>query len=50
MSLFDGITNIHKPEVTMNSGPLPTSGPPYFPGARINYAADLLGNHIDSYS
>ena len=34
----------------MNSGPLPTAGPPYFPGARINYAADLLGDHIDAYS
>ena len=50
MSIFDGITNIHKPEVTMNSGPLPTAGPPYFPGARINYASDLLGDHIDAYS
>jgi len=34
----------------MNSGPLPTAGPPYFPSARINYAADLLGDHIDAYS
>jgi len=50
MSIFDGISNVRKPEVTMNSGPLPTSGPPYFPGARINYAADLLGDHIDAYS
>ena len=50
MSLFDGISNVRKPEVNMNSGPLPTAGPPYFPSARINYAADLLGDHIDAYS
>ena len=29
---------------------MPTSGPPYFPSARINYASDLLGDHIDAYS
>jgi hypothetical protein len=50
MSLFDGISNVQRPDVKMNEGPLPTSGPPYFPSARINYAADLLGDHIDAYS
>jgi len=50
MSLFDGISNVQKPNVKMNEGPLPTSGPPYFPAARINYASDLLGDHIDAYS
>jgi hypothetical protein len=44
MSLFDGISNVRKPDVTMNSGPLPESGPPFFPAARINYASDLLGD------
>ena len=50
MSLFDGISNVQRPDVKMNEGPLPTSGPPYFPSARINYASDLLGDHIDAYS
>jgi len=50
MSLFDGISNVQKPDVKMNTGPLPTAGPPYFPSARINYASDLLGDHIDAYS
>ena len=50
MSLFDGISNVQRPDVKMNEGPLPTSGPPYFPSARINYASDLLGDHIEPYS
>ena len=50
MSIFDGISNVRMPDVQMNSGPLPTAAPPYFPSARINYAADLLGDHIDPYS
>ena len=50
MSLFDNISNVQRPDVRMNEGPLPTSGPPYFPSARINYASDLLGDHIEPYS
>ena len=50
MSIFDGISNVRKPEVTMNSGPLPTAAPPYFPSARINYASDLLGDGVSAYS
>lgn len=50
MSLFDNITNIQRPDVVMNSGPLPTAAPPYFPSAQINYASDLLGDHIDAYA
>ena len=50
MSLFDGLRNIQRPDVRMNEGPLPTSGPPYFPSAKINYASDLLGDHIQAYS
>ena len=49
MSLFDGIANVRKPDVIMNDGPLPGSAPPFFPAARINYASDLLGEHIDAY-
>ena len=49
MSLFDGLSGVQRPEVKMNEGPLPTSGPPYFPGAKINYASDLLGD-ISPYS
>ena len=44
MSLFDGISNVRKPDVVMNDGPLPGSAPPFFPAARINYASDLLGD------
>jgi hypothetical protein len=50
MSLFDGVSNVQRPDVVMNEGPLPTSAPPYFPSAQINYASDLLGDHIDAYS
>ncbi len=49
MSLFDGISNVRKPDVIMNDGPLPGAAPPFFPAARINYASDLLGDHIDAY-
>jgi hypothetical protein len=35
---------VRKPDVVMNNGPLPTSAPPYFPAAKINYASDLLGD------
>ena len=49
--LFDNLSSgVRRPEVTMNSGPLPTAGPPYFPGVRINYASDLLGDHVDAYN
>ena len=48
MSLFDGISNIRKPDVIMNDGPLPGSAPPFFPAARINYSSDLLGD-ISAY-
>ena len=44
MSLFDGISNVRRPDVVMNDGPLPSSAPPFFPAARINYASDLLGD------
>ena len=44
MSLFDGITNVRRPDVVMNDGPLPTSAPPFLPAAKINYASDLLGD------
>lgn len=44
MSLFDGLSNVRKPDVIMNDGPLPGSAPPFFPAARINYASDLLGD------
>lgn len=51
-SIFDGISAgmVRQPQVSMNAGPLPTAAPPYFPSARINYASDLLGEHIDAYS
>jgi hypothetical protein len=42
MSLFDKLSNVRKPDVVMNSGPLPTHGPPSFPNAKINYNSDLL--------
>jgi hypothetical protein len=48
MSLFDGISNVRKPDVIMNDGPLPGSAPPFFPAARINYSSDLLGD-ISAY-
>ena len=44
MSLFDGMSNVRKPDVIMNEGPLPGSAPPFFPAARINYSSDLLGD------
>ena len=44
MSLFDGISNVRRPDVVMNDGPLPSSAPPFLPAARINYASDLLGD------
>lgn len=46
MSLFDGISGggVRKPDVVMNDGPVPSSAPPFFPAARINYASDLLGD------
>jgi hypothetical protein len=44
MSLFDGLSNVRKPDVIMNDGPLPGSAPPFFPAARINYSSDLLGD------
>ena len=44
MSLFDGLSNVRKPDVVMNDGPLPGSAPPFFPAARINYSSDLLGD------
>ena len=44
MSLFDGITNVRRPDVVMNDGPLPTSAPPFLPAAKINHASDLLGD------
>ena len=44
MSFFDGISNVRKPDVIMNEGPLPGSAPPFFPAARINYSSDLLGD------
>jgi hypothetical protein len=43
-SLFDGMSNVRKPDVIMNEGPLPGSAPPFFPAARINYSSDLLGD------
>lgn len=49
-SLFDGITNIQRPEIRMNEGPLPGSAPPYFPSARINASSELLGDQIKAYS
>jgi len=42
MSFFDKLSNVRKPDVVMNSGPLPTHGPPSFPNAKINYNSDLL--------
>ena len=42
MSFFDNLSNVRKPDVVMNSGPLPTHGPPSFPNAKINYNSDLL--------
>ena len=42
MSFFDKVSNYRTPDVIMNSGPLPTSNPPYFPNAKINYNSDLL--------
>ena len=42
MSFFDNLSNVRKPDVIMNSGPLPTTGPPSFPNAKINYNSDLL--------
>jgi hypothetical protein len=44
MSFFDGISNVRKPDVIMNEGPLPGSAPPFFPAALINYSSDLLGD------
>ena len=44
MSLFDGISNVRRPDVIMNDGPLPSAAPPFLPAARINYASDLLGD------
>ena len=44
MSLFDGITNVRRPDVVMNDGPLPSAAPPFLPAAKINYASDLLGD------
>ena len=44
MSLFDGISNVRRPDVVMNDGPLPSSAPPFFPAAKINYSSDLLGD------
>ena len=44
MSFFDGISNYRTPDVIMNSGPLPTENPPFFPNAKINYNSDLLSN------
>jgi len=44
MSLFDGMSNVRKPDVIMNDGPLPGSSPPFFPAAQINYSSDLLGD------
>jgi hypothetical protein len=44
MSLFDGISNVRRPDVVMNDGPLPSAAPPFLPAARINYASDLLGD------
>jgi hypothetical protein len=53
---FGGLSGIRKPEVVMNSGPLPpldTGGLPYglngTTDARINYNSTLLGN-LDPYS
>ena len=43
MSFFDNLSNVRKPDVIMNDGPLPTGGPPSFPNAKINYNSDLLG-------
>jgi hypothetical protein len=49
MSLFDGISSgVRMPDAVMNDGPLPGSAPPFFPAARINYSADLLGD-ISAY-
>ena len=48
MSLFDNLSNVRRPDVVMNDGPLPTSAPPFFPAARINYSSDLLGD-INAY-
>ena len=42
MSLFDRLSNFRTPDVIMNDGPLPSSNPPYFPNAKINYNSDLL--------
>ena len=42
MSFFDRLSNYRTPDVIMNDGPLPTSNPPYFPNAKINYNSDLL--------
>jgi hypothetical protein len=44
MSFFGGLSNIRKPDVIMNDGPLPGSAPPFFPAAKINYSSDLLGD------
>ena len=44
MSLFDGISNVRRPDVVMNDGPLPSAAPPFLPAAKINYASDLLGD------
>ena len=49
MSFFDNLSNYRTPDVIMNSGPLPTSAPPFFPNAKIDYNSDQLLSNISPY-